>query len=547
MGHIDIMAKASFQTRLTNYLDAGYALLAIETHEELRALSEIRAVVGQRKVVYAEWTFTTGLTVMVLNADGGVESVRDPQKGTQEPVAAFKALGTVSASAYVVIFKDLHPYLGQPGVWRTIRDLIGTLREAGHTWIFLSPRSNIPPELNKEIQLLDFDLPSRDDLKHSFDQFIEQSVKPNLAAEQAVDLVPGYPDSVAEAAMGMTAAEADNAYSLATIAMKRQGAVTFNGKFLECVFEEKIVTLKASALEYVPQKFGFESIGGMDLLKGWAIARRQGFEESARKIRLPYPRGVLLSGVRGTGKSICAMALAKEFGFPLFKFDIGKLYDSKVGSSEALTREVIKIMDGLGRAVILLDEIDKSLNTGSTAGTGDSGVSSRMFGLLLSWMSFKTCPVFLVGTLNNFEAIPPELLRPGRFDAVFWIDLPTENERRAIFEVLLKTKYSPEGWNGTVPEAWISGTRDFTGAEIEAAIQEALYASLRHIDGQEDVPFNSLMLEACANITPQAQLNVAQMAVMKEKAKVFKPASSTVNDKPVALPETRKKRSISLN
>jgi hypothetical protein len=540
------MPNESFRTRLTNYLDAGYVLLSVESHEELRVIAEIRSIVRQRKtttqdgkeipVAYGEWDIVGGLERISWKKNGDLEV--SGVNGSKDPIMVLDQIKSIDSGG-VFVLKDLHPVIDNAAVWRKIRNLIGAFKDHGTTIVLLSPRPKIPNELSKEIQSVDFGLPSRGDLRNLFESFVENSVR-SKPAYKNLKLEDGYIDTVAESSMGMTEMEADNAFGLATIAIHRsRDNVQFDEEFPRRVFEEKISTLKSSALEYIPTTTGFEMIGGMESLKQWAMLRRKGFEEPARKLRLPFPKGTLLAGIKGVGKTVTAMAIAREFGFPLFKLDVGKLFASKVGESEALTREVIKVMDGIGRAVILIDEIEKSFSTNATSGAGDSGVSSRMFGSLISWMSLKNSPVFIIGTLNNHESIPPELLRKGRFDEIWWCDLPSPEERVAIFNALLGRRYTPAGWSEKlIGSDLIDTTRDFTGAEIEAAIQDALYAALNY----PDVPFVKSLLESCKAITPQAQLDPTGLENMRNKAKSFKIASAIDAAAPAALPATSARR-----
>lgn len=515
--------------------------MSVESHEELRVVEQIRSVVRERRndkddpILYAEWDCVDGLQVLTFKPSKiddapDIDEVK-PVSDSKEPAKCMGQIHQLEPDALCVI-KDIHPFIENPVVCRKIRNILGDLRKTAKAVIFISPRMKIPNELAKEIQQVEFALPTRDDLQASFHRFVDESIRAKPEYKK-LKLEDSFVSSVAESAMGMTDMEANDAFSLSYTAVKRsRGKLELDAEYPRRVFEEKIITLRNSALEYMPTTTGFEAIGGLDNLKKWAMLRRQGFEEPARKIRLPYPKGALLAGIKGVGKTVTAMAIAKEFGFPLFKLDAGKLFASKVGESEAITREVIKIMDGIGRAVVLLDEIEKSFNTGSTSGSGDSGVSSRMFGSLISWLSLKVSPVFLIGTLNNHENIPPELLRKGRFDEIWWCDLPVAEERAAIFKALLTTRYKPQKWSGEIPDGLLEACRDFTGAEIEAAIHEALYASLV----KTGADFDTLLVEACEGIQPQAQLFPERLKEMRDKATSFKSASSAVNtEMPVAL------------
>lgn len=543
----------SFTTRLNDYLAAAYPILVVETHEEMRIVEEIRQVVANRTWVdsketnrkkavkhvdYVEWDALGGL----VRIPQGVENPEIQQiNGSTEPPVALSLISRFEIPT-VVIMKDLHPYIEHPKVWRTIRNIIGQIKETGVTIILVSPRMKIPAEISKEVQVLDYTLPSRDELALAFRNYVET----NITAREDVASTPPANDvieAVAEAAMGMTTSEADNAFALNTIAsVRRHKRVVFDQELVRGVFEEKIANLKAGSLEYKPTKAGFESVGGLELVKAWSMRRRQGFSEEARRLRLPYPKGVLLAGIKGCGKTTVAQAIAHQFGFPLFMLDVGKLFASKVGETEALTREVIRLMESLGRAVVLIDELEKSLGSAATSGGGDSGTSSRMFGTLVSWLSLKTCPVFIIGTLNNFEVLPSELIRKGRFDEVWWVDLPTNEERMAIFNALLAHKFKITDYKLEDPtDPLIEATRDFSGAEIEAAIEEALYGRLEDAKAE----MGELLLQAAKNITPQAQIDPESVNRLREKAKSFKPASLATDAKPIAL-APRGKRKVSL-
>ena len=215
------------------------------------------------------------------------------------------------------------------------------------------------------------------------------------------------------------------------------------------------------------------------------------------------------------GKSVLAMAIAQSFGFPLFKLDIGKLFGSKVGESEGNVRELIRLLESLGRAVILVDEIEKSLNTNAASGQGDSGTGSRVFGTLISWMALKKCPIFIVGTANNIDALPPELIRKGRFDEIWWVDLPSAEERVDIFNKLLQHKFKRELRIKDVDDPMITESKDFSGAEIESVIEDALYEMLE--PGQK-YTLGLLVEKVLSKTVPQARINPEYIDSMRKKA-----------------------------
>ena len=564
----------SFTTRLKDLLQAAYSIIAVESHEELRVIEDVRAVVtlmtythvdsktktaSARHYGYMEWDFVSGLSRVDLEKlaaqktderksdDEQVENTVSVVTDTQEPLKCVAKLADLDVPT-VVVLKDVHPALEMPKVWRGIRNLLGRFKNVGITLVFLSPRLKIPTELAKEVQLVDYSLPSKEVLAEAFKTYVAITVIP----DKQLKVKPKMPDAehiqaVAEASMGMTTAEADNAFALATVTSCRQNdrTIVWDRDMVRGIFETKIANLKAGSLEYRPTRAGFESVGGLENVKAWSLRRRQGFSDEARKLNLPYPKGMLLAGIKGCGKTSVAQAVAHQFGFPLFLLDVGKLFASKVGETEALTREVIRLMESLGRAVVLIDELEKSLGSAATSGGGDSGTSSRMFGTLVSWMSLKTCPVFIIGTLNNFEVLPSELIRKGRFDEVWWIDLPTSEERIAIFNALLLHKFKLPTRLEAVADPLIEATRDFSGAEIESVIEEALYGLLES-PKPEPHKLHRLMIEAAHNITPQAQIDPESVTRLREKARAFKPASAASDDKPIALAPARARRKVNL-
>lgn len=538
----------SFSTKLEDYLSAAYSLLAVETHEEMRITQDVRDVVAKRTycpdpkkpkvfapVKYVEWDVVNGMIRIPLEEKEGAGP--EAINGSKEPNLALKLIAEFSEPT-VVVMKDLHPYIEVATVLRTIRNIVGKIKEKSITIIMVSPRIKVPSEISKEVQMIEYRLPTREEQAKAFSNYVETNITARPAYKD-LKLSQEMLDGVAEAAMGMTTSESDNAFALATIAsVRKNNKVQFTQDFVKDIFEEKIANLKSSSLEYKPTHGGFESVGGLENVKAWAMRRRQGFSEEARKLRLPYPKGALLAGIKGCGKTTVAQAIAHQFGFPLFMLDIGKLFASKVGETEALTREVIRLMESLGRAVVLIDELEKSLGSASTGGGGDSGTSSRMFGTLVSWLSLKTCPVFIIGTLNNFEVLPSELIRKGRFDEVFWVDLPIEAERVAIFNALLKHKFKITDYAVTdTSDQVIEATRDFSGAEIEAVIEEALYGRLENPKAK----MPELILTAIGNITPQAQIDPGSVTRLREKATAFKPASPRVSAKPIALAKNSKR------
>jgi hypothetical protein len=345
----------SFQSRIKNYKAAAYPLLVIETHEEDRVLREIKEAWPKAVI---EWDCVTGL----------VFSHRDTTRGLLGPRADLSDIFSMIVAAHsdlrdagsngdpveVFVFKDATHSLKSPLNRRAVRNACAYMRRNQIMAIFIAPRFEMPSEWAKEAQVVDYSLPNREELVSLLRVFNETTLKDG---GQQVKLNSEIETGVAEAAMGMTSSEADSAFALAAIAYQQEHLSLDLGtaEYQRLVFQEKISQMKHSALEYRPTKFGFEAVGGLDAVKLWAMRRRDGFSKEARALHLPYPKGVMLAGVKGTGKTLIAQAIAHQFGFPLFSLDIGKLFASKVGETEALTRDTIKLLESIGRAVILID------------------------------------------------------------------------------------------------------------------------------------------------------------------------------------------------
>jgi SpoVK/Ycf46/Vps4 family AAA+-type ATPase len=253
-------------------------------------------------------------------------------------------------------------------------------------------------------------------------------------------------------------------------------------------------------------------VGGMQGLKNWLTARKKAYSKDARAYDLPLPKGMLLASVPGTGKSLICKAIAKEFDCPLFALDIGSIFDSLVGNSEKNMREMIKTVESIGKCVILIDEIEKALSNSAVSGAGDSGVSSRIFGTFLSWLNDRKNPAFIVATTNNHTLLPSALIRKGRFDQLFWVDLPTAEERKEIFNVVIK-KYNRDPKNFSI-KTLVNGAEDFTGAEIEEVFKDALYKAF---DAGEEVS-DSHVMEVLSEFIPFAVSHEEDLKVMRKQA-----------------------------
>lgn len=364
------------------------------------------------------------------------------------------------------MLKDFHPFLDDPTVVRALREMAHHLKSTYTTAVILSPTLHIPVELEKEVSVLDVPLPGFQDLAQLLREIVHVVRKGNRVT---VDLSRPQAEQLVKAALGLTLSEAENAFAKAIATDQR---LDFSD--VKTILEEKRqVIRKSGLLEYTPAEETLATVGGLESLKAWLAARANAFGEAARQFGLPEPKGLLLLGVQGCGKSLTAKSIAAEWRLPLLRLDMGRIFSGLVGSSEENVRRAIRVAESVAPAVLWVDEIEKGLSGSVSSGMTDGGVTARVFGAFLTWLQEKTSPVFVVATANRIEGLPPELLRKGRFDEIFFIDLPTAAERREIFRIhIARRRRDPSRFD---LDALARTAEGFSGAEIEQAVVSALY------------------------------------------------------------------------
>ncbi|RUL93197.1 AAA family ATPase [Verrucosispora sp. FIM060022] len=462
----------AFRDALAQMFKARFPILYVESSEEQRVVAEVCAIAGDATAVRTPravwiWSLTTGLVA----PDG------TPRQGTTDPEAALDAALRVDQPS-VLIFKDLHPALGadgrpgSPGLIRRLRDLVAAFKSGPvpRTLVLVSPVLHIPAELDKEVTIVDFPLPTEAEIRQVLDAMIAAN-----AANGRIQMVLDDQgrERFAKAALGLTLHEAENAFARA---MVNDGMLDAHD--LEVVHEEKRQTVRKSGLlEFVEADVDLDDVGGLENLKRWLAKRDGSWLAEAAAYGLPAPRGVLITGVPGCGKSLTAKAIAAAWGLPLLRLDIGRVFAGLVGSSEQNMRTAIRTAEASAPCVLWIDEIEK----GFAGGTGDSGTSTRVFGSFLTWMQEKKQSVFVIATANNIEALPPELLRKGRFDEIFFVDLPTRAERASIWRVHLARRLRNPAVAGglTLDEPLLAElaalSEGYSGAEIEQAVVGGLF------------------------------------------------------------------------
>ena len=444
---------------------ARYPIIYVVSWEEERVEKRLAAIAAARGKKFHVWTYTQGIVKYGAEA----QRVKSGSGSTSDPLSALDAvLQHVEPAIY--LFKDFHPFTEENrsnlAVIRRLKDVAYHLRDTYKTIVIVAPVMRIAPELDKDITLVEFKPPGVKDFNKLLDRIIEDvkdkpQVKINLDAAGRERLV--------HAAQGLTLKEAENVFAKTLVL-----GGTLDADDISVVFSEKQQIIKKSGLlEYYASDEQFSDIAGLENLKQWLVKRSSVFTERAAAFGLPSPRGVLLLGVQGCGKSLCAKAISSLWKLPLLRFDVGRMFGSLVGSSEENIRRAIQTAESVAPAILWVDEIDKAFAGAAGSGGSDGGTAARVFGTFLTWLSDKTAPVFVVTTANDISNLPPELLRKGRLDEIFFVDLPTESERKTVFAIHLEKRARvPDGFDLDLLARHSDG---FSGAEIEQAIVSGLF------------------------------------------------------------------------
>ncbi len=440
--------------QLSLSIRARYPLIYLVTNEEIRA-EEVLEEMGR----------TIGKEVITWTCSKGFQPPQGDAKKSTHPEEALKYIDASDKKA-VFVLKDFHPYLEEQKILRHMRDLVHHLKRSYKTILLVSPVLKIPPELEKDITVHDLPLPDAGELAEVLNNLLEPYRK---SQKVKVELTQDLQEKVIQATLGLTRNEAENVYAKALITDRK-----FSREDLPRIIEEKKQLIRKSGiLDFIGLSTTLANVGGLGKLKEWLKERGGAFSNKAREYGLPEPKGLLMLGVQGCGKSLAAKAIAAEWNLPLLRLDIGQIFDSFIGNSEANMRKAIALAEAMSPTVLWLDEIEKGFSGIQSSGSVDSGVTSRVFGTFLTWMQEKIKPVFVIATANDIESLPPELLRKGRFDEIFFIDLPTADERKVIFEIHfgLKKRDSKK-----FDVARLAKEADqFSGAEIEQSILSAMY------------------------------------------------------------------------
>ena len=513
-----------FARQVLDYVRAGYPILYVVTPEEDRAIELIQSAAawrgrgGANRDVFV-WSISRGLCTPDMKPIG---------RKTQGPDELLRYLMELQTPG-IFILEDFHFFMDERNrdsalYIRQLRDVVTPFKEARKTIVILSSVLKLPPELEKDITVLDLPSPDEAELLQVLDDTAQL-----VAADPRVEinLENGGREKIVKALTGLTRTEAENALAKALVTTSR---IDPEDVPLLASEKEQIIR-KSGILEFYSTPERFENIGGLDSLKQWLRERQQGFTEAARLFGLPAPKGILLVGVPGCGKSLAAKVIGSEWQMPLLKFDLGKVFASLVGQAEENMRRALRMAEAVAPCVLWIDEIEKGLS-GARGGSGDSGVATRIFGTLLTWMEENKKPVFVIATANDIEGIPAELLRKGRFDEIFFIDLPTGHERATILAIHLARHQ--RDYRDFDIGALVAATKKFSGAELEQVVVSGLYAAFA--EGQNTRVEDRHLLLAAGRTRPLAEAMSAKISILREAASRWRSAGVDQKDGLPAAP-----------
>jgi hypothetical protein len=451
------MANHDPQSELALLVNSDYPLIFLETWEEARATEILGLVAEELAVPLYVWSVTTG-----LSRAGG-----SPIYNSQDPAQALATVSTLGGDA-LFLLKDFHKYLDQDVIVRKLRDLTAQFRQARRSIVISSPVVNVPIELEKDVVRFSLGLPTPTELSQLVSMTLrELAGKYRIKEDFPSDQMPVLLTSL----RGLTLDEARRLLTQAILDGYR-----FDSGTPDRVREAKGNLMKDQGLiEFMKSEDSMSSLGGLNHLKSWLEQRRNALTPEAARFGLEPPKGILVFGVQGCGKSLCAKVLAREWDLTLLKFDAGRLLAKYIGESEKNLRKSLQVAEAVAPCILWIDEIEKMFPSAALTSEADGGLSMRIFGAFLTWMQEKKALVFIVATCNDISSLPPEFLRKGRFDEIFFVDLPAAEERKTIFAIhLSRHKQDPSRFE---LERLAAASEGFSGAEIEQAVTSSLYAA----------------------------------------------------------------------
>lgn len=492
----------NFRKELYTYLKSGISLLQVATYEWQRLEGMVSHFVSENQEKYQD-LYTWSHVLGIVKLDTSTKTKIEMNKEITDPLEALEWFHNHTATSMVMIMQDFHPFMkNDNAIIRMGREITRTSNNK--SLIVQTLSFTDVSDWSKEVPFLEMDLPEKEILSTQLKTVVDTLPKNKRPKNKEEYL------QIVTSSLGMTVMEAEIAYKK-IIADKGQ----LTSKEIPMVVYEKGQLIKKSGiLEYFHSDGSVGDIGGMNNAKDWLAKRGKAFTIKAKQFGLTPPKGVLLLGIPGCGKSLLAKTVANDWQLPLLKLDLGRIFGGIVGESEANMRKTLQLAEALSPAVLWIDEIEKGLSGMGSSGQTDGGTTSRVFGSLLTWMQDKTKPVFIVATANNIDMLPPELLRKGRFDEIFFVDLPNEKEREDIFKIHIGKKNRDAKEYDT--KSFSKATIGFSGAEIEEVVSEALFISY---DNNSDLSAESV-LEAISKTYPLSKTMGGTIDQLRKWAKV---------------------------
>lgn len=513
---------------IKSMMRANFPLIYLTTTEYGRTTQKLRTLCFAMGVKFNVWDAVDGLMIHIKDSTTGKvkDDFHEAWDSTKDSYSLLEWIhrelieNRKDDSHEVFLLEDCHPSFSEKKFPELLRKLAAELKYYNKHIVFVGPYTKLPVEIEKYITIVNIDLPDRDDLL----------IRLRHVAGKNYEIAPDLEKFIIDSALGLTDTEADLAFRLAKekVGLNRPECVQIIAN------EKEQIIKKSGILDYIPVNMSLnETVGGLENLKKWLTLRSKAFELKAKEFGLPEPKGILLLGVPGCGKSLTAKCIASEWKQPLLKLDIGKVFQAEVGSSENNIRQALATAEAIAPCVLWIDEIEKGLST--SGGERDGGTNSRVFSTILTWMQERKKPVFVVATANKIESLAPELLRKGRFDEIFFIDLPTPEERYNIFKIHL-SKFHQNSIKNL--DALVEKTKGFNGAEIEETVKEAMFISYVENPDRRQIEERHL-LESASQVVPLVQTMCNEIKQLRAKAKDRKArlASLKANEESIDIEE----------
>ena len=508
-------------SQINDMLKAYYPVIYVTSFEYTKTIQQLRSIIRDTSLNYNvyQWSLVNGLISYPITDSSKITKIENKEDPNE--VLHFIESCTINDNLEVYILEDFHEYIEEREVKVRLRKLAEKLRYFHKHIIIISPLLKLPIELEKYVTVINCELPNREEL---------QIVLENVIKSCNASIDDNLKKKIIDSALGMTVMEADLAFCLAAVKTKLdERAPSIVSK------EKEQIVKKSGLLDFVKVDEDMHAIGGMQNLKSWLEKRRLAYDFKAQLWHLSEPKGLLLLGVPGCGKSLTAKCISSYWDMPLLRLDIGKVFQGIVGSSEENIRRAIMTAEAIAPCVLWIDEIEKGLSGVQSSGFSDGGTTSRIFSTILTWMQEKTKPVFVVATANNISLLPPELLRKGRFDEMFFVDLPTEEERQTIFSIhLIKREQNP---NNLAIDRLAKETIGFNGAEIEECIKEAMFTAYVENPDEPKLMIKHL-LDAIKTTVPLSSTMDEQIKALRKWAQKRAKMAGEQNDENVEALES---------